>query len=57
MSAAHECESVSANWVLADPDLATVLAPVAVGVCPQGVRPVTGWKGKEHLNKDVQAGR
>jgi hypothetical protein len=54
---AHECESVPANWVLADPDLATVLAPVAVGVWPQGVRPVTGWKGKEHPNEGVQVGR
>jgi hypothetical protein len=33
---AHACDSVSANWVLADPELATVLAPIAAGVCPQG---------------------
>ena len=32
--------------VLADPDLATKPAPIAVSVCPQGVHPVTGWKGK-----------
>jgi hypothetical protein len=32
----HASESVSANEVLADPDLATVLAPITAGVCPQG---------------------
>jgi hypothetical protein len=33
---ARECESVSANWVLAGPDFARGLAPIAVGVCRQG---------------------
>jgi hypothetical protein len=32
----HATESVSANQVLADPELATVLAPITAGVCPQG---------------------